>query len=263
METLKQPQLGKTILELRQGQNLTQEELVERCNLNVRTLQRIEAGEVTPRGYTIKTIFTALDYDIDQIESSLQNKTAIKQIHYGWIAGIIYFILGILETVVDYARFDYDLPFYFPLVYTIVKTITLVSFTIFMLGFLGVGKIHQNPLLKISAYLMIGSIAMMEVYDIVSIFSEMRYEEFLFIKGMEAVAFGGIDIAFGIALFKMGSSLGTVSKVAGIFEIVLGACFVTFILAFLGLFLLIPATVLEIIILYKCYNLHLSQPNNP
>jgi len=255
MDTLKQPQLGQTILELRQGQNLTQEELVERCNLNVRTLQRIESGEVTPRGYTIKTIFTALDYDIDQIESSLQNKSAVRQIQYGWIAGIVYFMFGILETVVDYARFDYELPFYFPFVYITVKTLALVSFTYFMLGFLGVGKIHQNALLRISAFLMIGSLAMMEIYDIVSIFSEMTYEEFLFIKGMEAVAFGGIDIVFGIALFKMGNKLGTVSKVAGVFEMIVGACFVTFIMAFLGLILLIPATLLEIILLYKCQDL--------
>jgi len=46
---MKQPQLGQTILTLRQEKKITQEELVERCNLNVRTLQRIEAGEVTPR----------------------------------------------------------------------------------------------------------------------------------------------------------------------------------------------------------------------
>ena len=43
---MKQPQLGHKILELRKAKGLTQEELVEMCNLNVRTLQRIEAGEV-------------------------------------------------------------------------------------------------------------------------------------------------------------------------------------------------------------------------
>ncbi len=61
---MKQPELGKRIAELRKAKGLTQEELVEKCNLNVRTLQRIESGEVTPRSYTIKTIFTALDYNI-------------------------------------------------------------------------------------------------------------------------------------------------------------------------------------------------------
>jgi transcriptional regulator with XRE-family HTH domain len=61
---MNQPDLGKKIAELRKAKGLTQEELVEKCNLNVRTLQRIESGEVTPRSYTIKAIFTALDYNI-------------------------------------------------------------------------------------------------------------------------------------------------------------------------------------------------------
>lgn len=62
--TMQQPDLGKKIAKLRKARGLTQEELVEKCNLNVRTLQRIEAGEVTPRSYTIKLIFTALDHEV-------------------------------------------------------------------------------------------------------------------------------------------------------------------------------------------------------
>lgn len=63
---MKQPELGKKIAELRKERGLTQEELVETCNLSVRTLQRIEAGEVTPRSYTLKIIFQALDFPFDQ-----------------------------------------------------------------------------------------------------------------------------------------------------------------------------------------------------
>ena len=61
---MKQPELGKKIAELRKAKGLTQEELVQKCNLSVRTLQRIESGEVTPRSYTIRIIFAALDYNI-------------------------------------------------------------------------------------------------------------------------------------------------------------------------------------------------------
>jgi len=59
---MNQPELGKKIVELRKAKGFTQEELVEKCNLSVRTLQRIESGEVTPRSYTIKIIFAALEY---------------------------------------------------------------------------------------------------------------------------------------------------------------------------------------------------------
>jgi len=61
---MKQPELGKKISELRKAKGLTQEELVEQCKISVRTLQRIEAGEVTPRSYTLRTIFEALNYNL-------------------------------------------------------------------------------------------------------------------------------------------------------------------------------------------------------
>ncbi|MFB6341534.1 helix-turn-helix domain-containing protein [Saccharicrinis sp. FJH62] len=60
---LKQPELGERITELRKTSGLTQEELVERCNISVRTLQRIESGKVNPRPYTIRIILSTLDLD--------------------------------------------------------------------------------------------------------------------------------------------------------------------------------------------------------
>ena len=64
-----QPNLGKKIADLRKAKGLTQDELVEKCNISVRTLQRIESGEGTPRSYTLKIIFEALDYSqVDSIE---------------------------------------------------------------------------------------------------------------------------------------------------------------------------------------------------
>lgn len=71
---MKQPDLGKKIAELRKAKNLTQEELVEKCNLNVRTLQRIESGVVTPRSYTVKTIFAALGCNMNDSLENLNNR---------------------------------------------------------------------------------------------------------------------------------------------------------------------------------------------
>lgn len=61
---MKQPDLGRKIAELRRAKGLTQEELVEKCNLSVRTLQRIESGEVSPRSHTLRVLFAALDQTI-------------------------------------------------------------------------------------------------------------------------------------------------------------------------------------------------------
>lgn len=77
---MNQPELGRKIVELRKARGLTQEELVEKCNLSVRTLQRIESGEVEPRSYTIKILFAALDfqyYDSSFNHSGRFTKTAL------------------------------------------------------------------------------------------------------------------------------------------------------------------------------------------
>lgn len=61
---MKQPELGKYIVELREARGLTQEELVSLCNISVRTLQRIESGKVMPRSYTLRVIFIALNCNL-------------------------------------------------------------------------------------------------------------------------------------------------------------------------------------------------------
>ena len=74
---MKQPQLGKKIIELRLTKGLTQTELAEKCNLSLRTIQRIESTEVTPRSYTLKLIFKTLDFDgfnLANNNSSLNSK---------------------------------------------------------------------------------------------------------------------------------------------------------------------------------------------
>lgn len=75
---MNQPELGKKILELRQNKGLTQSELAECCNLSLRTIQRIEASEVTPRNYTIKSIFSCLDYDFNDLMDNPTSEKSVK-----------------------------------------------------------------------------------------------------------------------------------------------------------------------------------------
>ena len=82
---MKQPQLGKKILELRLDKGLTQTELAEKCNISLRTIQRIESTEVTPRSYTLKLIFKVLDFDgfsssIKSENSNNSRKNAVRTI---------------------------------------------------------------------------------------------------------------------------------------------------------------------------------------
>lgn len=54
--------------QIRERQNLTQEELSEKSGISVRTIQRIESG-TAPKGHTLKTLSNALDIS----ESELRN----------------------------------------------------------------------------------------------------------------------------------------------------------------------------------------------
>jgi transcriptional regulator with XRE-family HTH domain len=77
-QMIQQPELGKKIANYRKAKGLTQEDLVEKCNLSVRTLQRIEAGEVTPRAYTVKLIFEALELNYDNsFDSNLMDNKGL------------------------------------------------------------------------------------------------------------------------------------------------------------------------------------------
>ena len=59
---MKQPELGISIAEQRIRNSMTQKELAELCNVDIRTIQRIEAGAVEPRMYTLKLLSSALYY---------------------------------------------------------------------------------------------------------------------------------------------------------------------------------------------------------
>lgn len=64
---------GKKLIEVRKQKGLTQAEVAEKCNITIRTIQRIESGAVAPRSSTIKIISEALEFDF--FESSNQHST--------------------------------------------------------------------------------------------------------------------------------------------------------------------------------------------
>lgn len=59
--------IGTKITQLRKQKALSQENLAELSNVNVRTIQRIENNETTPRGATLKLICDALGVTPDEI----------------------------------------------------------------------------------------------------------------------------------------------------------------------------------------------------
>lgn len=269
---MKQPELGRKISELRKLKGLTQEELVEKCNISVRTLQRIETGEVTPRSYTIKTILAALDHDLTTIEVNdntiIQSTIGsfkkylfldidltttsdflIRQLNISWIFGILYFLIGFFEGAAEYFRYKDNMLIFSTTVYVVIKISALVTLIVFQRGFILIGGLFKNYLLRITSFLLIFGNILVIGYDIASIYYDSIERQF--ILGSEAVVFGCIGILYGISLLRLRNTLGAVSKYAGAFEILTGFFFLTIVLSFVGFITQVPAELFEIILLYK------------
>ena len=272
---MKQPLLGKKITELRKQKGLTQEELVERCNVTVRTIQRIESGETTPRIYTIKTILNALGLDYEKVFEWEYNEGKFDKIlrffpsnlkevlNVSIIAGMVYFVLGFVEMgYYTTSFFDLDSQTNWsdlPIknygsysdngIYIFIKIISIISFSLLMRGFVLVGSYYKNYLVELMAFVMIIMHIIFEISEIVSINFENSLVEFIMIS--KAVTFGVSMIFFGVGLLRLKSHLGNLPKITGILEIITGICFATVFLSVFGLIFLTPLELLELLLLYK------------
>lgn len=258
LHIMKQPELGQKILELRKQKGYTQEELVEQCNINVRTIQRIEAGDVSPRSYTLKAILDVLDFNYEEIfeEKYLPskfdaflgiNKDKIdKQLNTAFIFGIIYFVLGFVEVGVEFL--DFEKSYWFKVIYAIVKSVAFISLFFFFRGFVIIGGLYKNYLLQISAFLVIVFTLFLSFLDIINIY---------FWEGLEGVlgfskliTFGVISIILGVAIKRI-VSFGDLPKWTGIIEIITGVCFLVIILSPIGIVTQFIVEIFEIILIYK------------
>jgi transcriptional regulator with XRE-family HTH domain len=267
---MKQPELGRKIVELRKAKGMTQEELVEKCNISVRTIQRIETGDVTPRSYTIKTILSALDYEIDDVfetrahqprpaatwwqkilltDASVDDHNILSRpLNLACISGVAYFVLGFLEGGAEYFRYRDELIFGAS-GYVVLKIAVLVSYILFQRGLIAVAGIFDNYLLKISCILLVAANIIVTGYDIASVFYYAEEREIV-LSGV-SMCFGAMGIIYGISLRRLEKNTGRVAELAGIFEIIAGIFLLTVALFFLGFIFLIPAELFEIILLFR------------
>jgi transcriptional regulator with XRE-family HTH domain len=241
---MKQPELGRKIVELRQQKGLTQEELVAQCNISVRTIQRIEAGEVSPRVYTIKTILSALDRDLDDLQQSSVFETKVKeamlleidpskdvsflfkQLNIGWIAGILSMICLVFQLIED-SYYITEGDYYFGgAFYITLGSISIVLFALYMRAFVLIGELFKNYFLKITAVLFIAVNTLMTLYSIIDMHFEYMPEAAYAV--VFCVFYGLMYLFFGYALLKL-KGLGQLPKAAGMMQVIIGGMFLTII----------------------------------
>ncbi len=83
---------------LREDKNLTQTELAEKSGLSLRTIQRIESGNI-PKGFTLKAIAQTLEIEPENLFSKEEENIQIdraKLINFSALAGLIIPFGGII-----------------------------------------------------------------------------------------------------------------------------------------------------------------------
>lgn len=259
---MQQPELGKRIIALRKEQNLTQEELVEKSHVSVRTIQRIESGEVMPRLSTVKILFEALGVKYESISTQSNQVMETKKntlpgrvsLLAAALAGAIYLICQIVLATLDIAWFTGkdQWGFTMKIVYTGLTILMVFSYGVFAWGFITLSKIFENTLLKSASFMLMVATVALAVLDITSLSVE-DIETLWIPYAMAALIFGTLSIVFGIGLIRLQDGMGELSRVAGFLEIAMGCFLITVILFFIGYVVMIPTVVVEILVLWRGY----------
>lgn len=92
--------IAKKIIDTRKIKGLTQEELAEQSQINLRTIQRIENSESEPRGTTLKLICDVLEMDIKELisnEISFKNSSIGTKVVNGlFLLALNFVLIGIV-----------------------------------------------------------------------------------------------------------------------------------------------------------------------
>lgn len=89
--------MKSVVQQLRESKNLTQTELAEKSKLSLRTIQRIEAGNI-PKGFTLKSLASVFEVNIETLISvpEKQNVERAKLINLSTLLGLIIPFGGII-----------------------------------------------------------------------------------------------------------------------------------------------------------------------
>lgn len=259
---MQQPELGRRLIALRKQQNLTQEELVEKSHVSVRTIQRIESGEVMPRLSTVKILFEALGVEYETISSQSNQVMETKKntlpgrmsLLAAALSGAVYLICQIVLATLDVAWLtkQEDWGFTINAIYTGLTILMVFSYGLFAWGFITLSTIFENTLLKGATYMLMIATAALAVLDITSLTTE-DVDTLLIPYVLAALLFGTLSIIFGIGLIRLQDGMGELSRIAGFLEIAMGCFLITVILFFIAHVIMIAAIVVEILVLWRGY----------
>ncbi|WP_194850714.1 helix-turn-helix domain-containing protein [Nonlabens antarcticus] len=257
---MKQPQLGDYIANLRKEQGLTQEELVELCNINVRTIQRIEAGNVTPRNYTIKNILRALGSSFEDLTEEIHKKpdetknteNLLKNPNHGLligVLGILYILISIPLLIADLFASLRDEQIFGIYVYSGIAVLYSILLSVFYIS-LAFSMKTKSHLLKTCVFIFLG----LEILS--TVFGYFWYSASYATMGVAI----GLHILYAISLiilaipfFYSRNQFEGIFKHLGLLLAIAGACNLTFVLFPIGVVLTLLFEVLLIALMFQFY----------
>lgn len=178
-----------------------------------------------------------------------ENRELKFQLNLAWTAGILYILAGIPETVVEVMRQHGFIPDSAVPAVTTVYLAGLITGILFGWGFVVLGRKHENPLLWMSAMLLIFAQVFFTGYDMASLHHAAAGRGAVLI--LDSLLSGALCILFGAGLWRLRTEYGSPARTAGILNILAGLMLVPVIPYLAGLILLIPAAVFEIVLLYR------------
>lgn len=259
--TMKQPELGKKILELRKQKGLTQEELVEQCNINVRTIQRIEAGEVSPRLYTIKTILEVLgqkpdDFFTETNESDNdlnfevdEKKTVFRSSIAASFLAAFLLIYIFIESFLWLNHSHIFTKFIFR---SFVNIIMIVAVFYYLESYRIVGlKLGIVSMKIVTKTYFIIEVFAASLTIFLTLIEKNQTSLFILLTILITITFGVAELVLGISIQKLKSHFGTFPQLIGIGKMINGICLILVILSPISLVITVPIFIAEAVFFYQ------------
>jgi DNA-binding XRE family transcriptional regulator len=214
---------GRKIAALRNQKGMTQKELAELCQVDIRTIQRIESGDVKPRKHTLKLLSTILECDFNGLPADqvINEKIPVKQIKPAIIGGII-FSTNAIPVVFDLIRHSLS-----PTAHLITVAIHIASCIFFYRGLYQLGKAYRNQVMEISFLLLMILLPLINILELLKPWyfnPQVTLTVFIFL--CISVIFSGIGILSAVNKHKE-SHKSRYYKLAGLGAVIQGALFLS------------------------------------
>ena len=247
LNTMAQQSIGQRVCELRNQKGMTQKDLSETCNIDIRTIQRIEADEVAPRMSTLKLLAAALETELDDLsgndEMPLLKSVSSELLMVCFLAGVINWLGWILYGPF-LPRTEFLLSIWLPLAF-----LNVLTGVVYYYGFFHLASVRSNTVLKIGILVILVCIPLflisMLLIDSTSWGTHLN-KLIIFILGIN-------NFLIGSGFLKHQKRFQTLYKVAGLLLFVSAPFFMIPIGIFpiIGSWVALFAQVAELMILYK------------